>query len=130
MLKVEPSVPDGDAAWLAALRRLGFRRNRFATHPRRSWVLDIRPSEAELLAGMKEKWRYNVRLAGRKGVVVRDAAAPDDVDTFYRLYQETADRDGIFIHASATTPTSCASTARATRPYCCSPSTRAHLSPG
>jgi len=98
MLKVEPSVPDGDVAWLAALRRLGFRRNRFATHPRRSWVLDIRPGEAELLAGMKEKWRYNIRLAERKGVVVRAAAAPDDVDTFYRLYQETAARDGFFIH--------------------------------
>ena len=97
MLKVEPSVPDGDAAWLAALRHLGFRRNRFATHPRRSWVLDIRPSETELLAGMKEKWRYNIRLAERKDVVVR-AAAPEDVDTFYRLYQETAARDGFFIH--------------------------------
>jgi peptidoglycan pentaglycine glycine transferase (the first glycine) len=97
-LKVEPNVPDGDAAWLEALARLGFRRNRFATHPRRSWVLDIRPSEADLLAGMKEKWRYNIRLAGRKGVQVREAMAPADVDTFYTLYQETAARDGFFIH--------------------------------
>jgi peptidoglycan pentaglycine glycine transferase (the first glycine) len=98
MLKVEPSVVDGDAAWLAALRRLGFRRNPFATHPRRSWLLDIRPSEADLLAGMKEKWRYNIRLAGRKGVVVREATSPADLDTFYALYQETAARDGFFIH--------------------------------
>ena len=98
MLKVEPSVADGDAAWLAALQRLGFRRNPFATHPRRSWLLDIRPSEADLLAGMKEKWRYNIRLAGRKGVVVREATTPQDVDTFYTLYQETAARDGFFIH--------------------------------
>lgn len=98
MLKVEPNVPDGDPAWLAALARLGFRRNRFATHPRRSWVLDIRPSEADLLASMKEKWRYNIRLAGRKGVQVGEATAPADVDTFYTLYQETATRDGFFIH--------------------------------
>ena len=98
MLKVEPNVHDGDPAWLAALAGLGFRRNRFATHPRRSWVLDIRPSEAELLAGMKEKWRYNIRLAGRRGIEVREAAAPEDVDTFYMLYQETAARDGFFIH--------------------------------
>lgn len=98
MLKVEPGVPDGDTAWLDALARLGFRRNRFATHPRRSWMLDIRPSEEELLAGMKEKWRYNIRLSGRKGVQVREAHAPEDVETFYRLYQETAARDGFFIH--------------------------------
>jgi len=98
MLKVEPNVPDGDAAWLAALPRLGFRRNPHATHPRRSWVLDIRPSEERILAGMKEKWRYNIRLAGRKGVQVRAATSEADVDTFYRLYQETATRDGIWIH--------------------------------
>lgn len=98
MLKVEPNVPDGDAAWLAALRALGFRPNRFATHPRRSWVLDIRPSEAELLAEMKEKWRYNIRLAPRKGVTARLARTPEDLEAFYRLYQETAARDGFFIH--------------------------------
>nr|MBF6592189.1 peptidoglycan bridge formation glycyltransferase FemA/FemB family protein [Ktedonobacterales bacterium] len=72
MLKVEPNVLDGDGAWLAALQRHGFHRNLYATHPRRSWVLDVRPDEDTLLAGMKEKWRYNIRLAGRKGVRVRE----------------------------------------------------------
>ena len=98
MLKLEPNVPDGDSAWLAALQRLGLRRNPFATHPRRSWVLDITPDEQTLLANMKEKWRYNIRLAGRKGVSVRATLAEDDIATFYTLYRETADRDGIFIH--------------------------------
>ncbi|HLY30040.1 MAG TPA: peptidoglycan bridge formation glycyltransferase FemA/FemB family protein [Ktedonobacterales bacterium] len=104
MLKVEPNVPDGDALWLTALARLGFTINPFASHPRRSWTLDIRPDEASLLANMKEKWRYNIRLAGRKGVVVREANPTDeavftaDLATFYMLYKETADRDGIFIH--------------------------------
>jgi lipid II:glycine glycyltransferase (peptidoglycan interpeptide bridge formation enzyme) len=100
MLKLEPNVPDGDQAWLDALRRLGLRRNPFATHPRRSWALDITPDEQTLLANMKEKWRYNIRLAGRKGVTVRETLAADDIATFYTLYRETADRDGIFIHES------------------------------
>ncbi|MFI5276599.1 MAG: lipid II:glycine glycyltransferase FemX [Ktedonobacterales bacterium] len=98
MLKLEPNVADGDQVWLDALQRLGLRRNPFATHPRRSWVLDITPDETTLLANMKEKWRYNVRLAGRKGVTVRASLASDDIATFYTLYRETADRDGIFIH--------------------------------
>jgi lipid II:glycine glycyltransferase (peptidoglycan interpeptide bridge formation enzyme) len=98
MLKVEPSAPDGDERWLSALQVLGFRRNRFATHPRRSWVVDITPSERDILASMKEKWRYNIRLASRKGVQVREARALEDVDTFYALYEETAARDGFFIH--------------------------------
>ncbi|HEX6817433.1 MAG TPA: peptidoglycan bridge formation glycyltransferase FemA/FemB family protein, partial [Ktedonobacterales bacterium] len=98
MLKVEPNVADADAKWISALGKLGFRRNPHATHPRRSWVLDIRPSEDQLLAGMKEKWRYNVRLSARKGVQVREATSDADIDTFYALYQETATRDGIWIH--------------------------------
>lgn len=98
MLKVEPNVPDGDAGWPAALRAVGFVRNRYATHPRRSWVLDITPSEEDLLAAMKEKWRYNIRLAGRKGVTVRQVNDASEIDTFYPIYEETATRDGIFIH--------------------------------
>ena len=98
MLKVEPNVPDADATWITALGKLGFRHNPHATHPRRSWVLDITPTEEQLLAGMKEKWRYNVRLSMRKGVQVREASSEADIDTFYALYQETAARDGIWIH--------------------------------
>jgi peptidoglycan pentaglycine glycine transferase (the first glycine) len=99
MLKLEPYVEHGDQSWLAALAGLGFQRNPYATHPRRSWVLDIRPDEETILAGMKDKWRYNIRLAGRKGVQVREGKSPEDIDTFYRIYEETARRDGIFIHA-------------------------------
>jgi lipid II:glycine glycyltransferase (peptidoglycan interpeptide bridge formation enzyme) len=98
MLKVEPNVADADAHWLTALGNLGFRRNPHATHPRRSWVLDIRASEEQILGEMKEKWRYNIRLAGRKGVKVREASSEADVDAFYALYKETAERDGIWIH--------------------------------
>jgi len=98
MLKVEPNVADADAHWLTALAALGFRRNPHATHPRRSWMLDIRPPEEQILSGMKEKWRYNIRLAGRKGVQVREAGSDADIDAFYNLYQETARRDGIWIH--------------------------------
>ena len=98
MLKVEPNVPDGEERWLAALERLGFSRNPYATHPRRSWVIDVRPSEQELLANMKMTWRYNVRAAERKGVRVREATTQADIDTWYRLYQETAARDGFFVH--------------------------------
>jgi lipid II:glycine glycyltransferase (peptidoglycan interpeptide bridge formation enzyme) len=98
MLKVEPNVPDGNAAWLTALSKRGFRRNPHATHPRRSWMLDIQGTEEQLLAGMKEKWRYNIRLASRKGLKVHEGRSDVDVDAFYQLYQETAARDGIWIH--------------------------------
>lgn len=66
-------------------------------------ILDLRLSEAELLSGMKPKWRYNVRLGEKKGIVVRCLtgmeAETTGIDAFYALYLETADRDGIAIHS-------------------------------
>jgi lipid II:glycine glycyltransferase (peptidoglycan interpeptide bridge formation enzyme) len=50
-----------------------------------------------MLAGMKPKWRYNVRLAEKKGVVVSREGSGSLAEV-YALYQETASRDGIAIH--------------------------------
>ncbi|MDR2020021.1 MAG: peptidoglycan bridge formation glycyltransferase FemA/FemB family protein [Treponema sp.] len=67
--------------------------------PPDSVIIDLDKSEEEILRGMKPKWRYNIRLAGRKGVSVRRAEA-GELPVFYRLYQETARRDGIAIHSA------------------------------
>jgi lipid II:glycine glycyltransferase (peptidoglycan interpeptide bridge formation enzyme) len=99
MLKVEPSVPDGDDRWTVALRKQGFRTTPYFSHPRHEWVLDLRPEEKEIQRGMKEKWRYNIRLAGRRGVTVRPSEGQDDFDAFYRLYQTTGERDRFAIHS-------------------------------
>ncbi|MFN2227452.1 MAG: lipid II:glycine glycyltransferase FemX [Anaerolineae bacterium] len=57
-------------------------------------LLDLEPSEEDLLAGMKQKSRYNTRLARRRGVTVRSGTSADDLALFYSLYAETAERDG------------------------------------
>ena len=98
MLKIEPSVEDGNTRWLTALHKRGFRPTPYSSHFRHEWVLDLRPDEKTLLAGMKEKWRYNIRLAGRKGVSVRRGEGQADIDAFYRLYETTSTRDEFFIH--------------------------------
>ncbi len=101
MLKVEPSVDDEDESWLLALQQLGFRPNPYAVHIRNEWVLNIQPEEKEILAGMKEKWRYNIRLAARKGVTVRRGEGQADLDAFYKIYETTSERDQFFIHNKA-----------------------------
>jgi lipid II:glycine glycyltransferase (peptidoglycan interpeptide bridge formation enzyme) len=72
-----------------------------AVQPLRSIVLDITLDEAMLLAQMKEKWRYNVRLAARKGVTVRVAETIEDVHDWYRLLETTGERDQFGIHTLA-----------------------------
>lgn len=96
-IKIEPNLPDSDSAWPTIMGTFGFHPSFPPSQPRSSWMLDIRPNEDALLAGMKQKTRYNIRLAGRKGVDLREAE-PADLDAFYELYRETAARDGFFIH--------------------------------
>ena len=60
-------------------------------------LLDLTPSIEDLMAQMKPKWRYNARLALKKGVTLRRAAA-EEIGVFYELLKETARRDGIAIH--------------------------------
>ncbi len=77
-----------------------FRRAPMDIQPASTVVLDLRPSEGSILAGMKAKTRYNIRLAEKRGVVVT-VGALRDVEEWYALYRETAERDRIAIHSLA-----------------------------
>lgn len=63
---------------------------------RNTVVVDLKSSEEEILARMKQKTRYNVRLAARKDVVIRRGTL-EDLDLLYRMYARTSVRDGFVI---------------------------------
>lgn len=65
---------------------------------RNTVLLDLTPSEAEILARMKQKTRYNIRLAEKKGVRLR-LATTQDLPLLYRMYAETSARDGFVIRS-------------------------------
>ena len=95
----QPGAETAHPAGLAAhttLAHTGWRWSPDQVQFRNTVTLDLRPSEDELLAGMKQKTRYNARLAAKKGVQVR-AGGRADLDLLYRLYAETSVRDGFVI---------------------------------
>jgi len=49
-------------------------------------------TETDLLAGMNQLWRRNIKKTDKNGVTVRVGDA-SDVGTFHRVYLETAERD-------------------------------------
>jgi peptidoglycan pentaglycine glycine transferase (the first glycine) len=97
-LKVEPDWVDTPEA-AAALRGWGFRPSPHAVQPPRTLVVDLDAEPEALLARMKQKTRYNVRLASRRGVTVR-AGTEADLPVFHRLMQATAARDEFGIHSA------------------------------
>jgi lipid II:glycine glycyltransferase (peptidoglycan interpeptide bridge formation enzyme) len=76
----------------------GFTPSLQTIQPPRTIVLDLSAGEGNLLQRMKQKTRYNIRLAEKKGVSV---AASTDLDTFYNLIKLTGQRDSFAVHSLA-----------------------------
>jgi len=80
--------------------------------PAQTLILDLNLSEEELLAAMHQKTRYNIRLAEKKGIVIKESAvdkidvadyagAADSADLkeFWRLLKTTGERDNFRLHS-------------------------------
>lgn len=65
--------------------------------PTHNWMLDLGQAESTILASMKPKTRYNINLASRKGVSVREGGKNDLLDV-YKLLMETAGRNRFNLH--------------------------------
>jgi len=116
LLKLEPDLADDRSAETSSssvetrsrrsptlaqrLTELGFRPSPQSIQPQCTILLDLAPDPEDILARMKSKTRYNIRLAARKGVTVREGTA-EDLSGFYRLMQATGERDGFGIHSQA-----------------------------
>ncbi|NLF00627.1 MAG: aminoacyltransferase, partial [Anaerolineales bacterium] len=98
-LMVEPELPD-DPVQCERMQALGFRAAPVTIQPPRTIVVDIAGDEQAVLANMKSKARYNIRLAERKGVTVRPASEAD-LPAFHDLMATTGERDAFGVHAPA-----------------------------
>jgi lipid II:glycine glycyltransferase (peptidoglycan interpeptide bridge formation enzyme) len=78
------------------LGRLGWQFSKEQIQFRNTVVSHLALPDEELLKRMKQKTRYNIRLAEKRGVKVREGTA-EDIPLLYHLYHETATRDGFII---------------------------------
>lgn len=85
---------------LELLAQCGWRFSPEQIQFRNTVTVNLAAEPADLLAAMKTKWRYNISLAERRGVTVRSGGV-DDIPLFYRMYAETAARDGFLIRPEA-----------------------------
>ena len=114
LLKIDPEVPlslgpaeeAADAPEIQSdlpgrsltneLQAAGWRRSADRVQFDNTILLDLTPAEEQIMAGMKQKTRYNIRLAQRHGVQVRPGGL-EDLDLLMRMYAETSSRDGFVI---------------------------------
>ena len=105
VLKIEPDIKSDDKEFRDIVTKLGYKIKddakdfRDEIQPRYVFRLDIKgKTEEEVMAGFKQKWRYNIRLAGRKGVVVKEGTR-EDLKEFHKIMVETGTRDGFIVRS-------------------------------
>jgi peptidoglycan pentaglycine glycine transferase (the first glycine) len=109
-IKIDPDVPQGEGypgmpdatldqtgqAVITDLDKMGWRYSDEQIQFKNTVVLNLNQSLDHLLANMKQKTRYNLRLAERRGVQIRPGMKRD-FPLLYRMYAETSLRDGFVI---------------------------------
>ena len=75
------------------LKTLGLTPSSHTIQPRRTITIDLDRDQTDMLASMKQKTRYNIRLAERSGVKVRIATS-ETVDNDLLRYQDLIERTG------------------------------------
>ncbi len=92
-LKIEPDLWDDQSATFDLQHSTCSPHN---IQPPRTIIIGIRGTEDEILARMKQKTRYNIRLAEKKGVTVR---AWDNIPAFHKMMLATGGRDNFGVHS-------------------------------
>ncbi|MBQ0105230.1 MAG: peptidoglycan bridge formation glycyltransferase FemA/FemB family protein [Armatimonadetes bacterium] len=102
LIKIDPPIPCEDSISLKNITDNGFipiQDTGFGgVQPKCVMQLDLEgKSEDDLIASFHQKWRYNIRLAAKKGVTVKTDCTKADLPVFYELLKETCKRDGFLV---------------------------------
>ncbi len=93
----EEDVPENNGqAVISELKRRGWEYSSDQIQFRNTVLIDLSPTEEEMLGRMKQKTRYNIRLSEKKGVALR-VGTLGDLGMLYKMYAETSVRDGFVI---------------------------------
>lgn len=95
-VSVDEVTENSGQAVRSDLKRRGWVESSDQIQFRNTVMVDLSASEEDILMRMKQKTRYNVRLAEKKGVSVR-VGKIEDLEMLYKLYAETSVRDGFVI---------------------------------
>lgn len=93
-LKIEPDCWSDSPSFIT--HHSSFVISKHNIQPPRTIIVSLEGTDDEILGRMKQKCRYNVRLAEKKGVTVRSW---DDLEGFHRMMTVTGGRDGFGVHS-------------------------------
>ena len=105
VLRVEPDILKTDEEFRKIITKNGFKIKddskdfKDEIQPRFVFRLNLKgKTEEQVFAELHQKTRYNVRLATKKGVVIKEGTR-DDLKDFHKIMIETGERDNFIIRS-------------------------------
>jgi len=104
IFRMDPDVPVDNKDFLNLMLSLGYKEKKNiksiddVIQPKYVMRLNLKNhTEDSLIATFHSKTRYNIRLAIKKGVTVREGKTEKDIEIFHKIMKETGSRDDFFI---------------------------------
>lgn len=88
-IQIEPNTTD---------KVTGLRPSHHPLFTKYTFILDLTKSESDLMAAMHPKTRYNIRVAQKHNVLIKEDDSPEAFNAYLKLTQETTSRQGFFAH--------------------------------
>ena len=94
-LKIEPSK-----SFKFQVSSFKFIKSQKQIQPAKTLILDISKPEEELLSQMRQKTRYNIKLAHKQGIEIGIISLPrqEEIESFWQILSQTAKRDKFHLH--------------------------------
>ncbi|MFA4995869.1 MAG: peptidoglycan bridge formation glycyltransferase FemA/FemB family protein [Patescibacteria group bacterium] len=100
--RLELDIPKELSTFHFPLSTRNFQKSFEEMQPENNWVVDITKTEDEILAQMKQKGRYNIRVAEKNNIEITSSdKAGKELDVFYDLYSKTGKRKGVTYRGKA-----------------------------
>ncbi len=97
-IQLEPNVLSAKKSRFSILDSRFLRPSHRPLFTRYTFLLDLTKSEDELLKAMHPKTRYNIKVAQKHGVIVKEDNSPEALEKYLALSQETTTRQHFYAH--------------------------------
>lgn len=96
-IKLEPNAQKSNSV-IQLLNKAGAVPGKTVFTPTTFWI-DLTPSEDSLMKSFSAKTRYNIRLAIKRGVTVKEDSSDAAFERYLELTRETIERQGFYAHS-------------------------------
>ena len=103
IFRMDPDIPQNDEVFTDIIEELGYKQKKNIKNTKQviqpKWISRITltgKTEEELISTFSSKHRYNIRLARRKGVTLREGTR-EDLAKFHEIMRVTEARNGFYV---------------------------------